>query len=157
MTDPVAPGDATPPVAHPLLAYQVPVTPPPGCGSLVTSANRGPYLIAATSAMRLKIDGHQVPIGWHIVLPAGPHEVKVTDIWGVPYITTALVVQPGATHQLRFDFGVWRNRVYDGSGADVTRFGLWSNYVLILVVLVPLLLLTCSCFGLIMAGGLVDG
>ena len=120
------------------MAYAQPVALPPGFGALVVSVNRGPYLIPASSTMRLKVDGRQVAIPgegtWHIPLPAGPHQVRYTDILGIPAITThPQVVQPGMPHYLNFDFGVWRNRVRDGAGVDVTKFGMWSNYAMGLI------------------------
>ncbi|GHJ44371.1 hypothetical protein Cs7R123_17130 [Catellatospora sp. TT07R-123] len=123
----------------PYAAYQVPVPLPEGHGVIVASFNRGPYLVSAATTCRLKIDGRDVPFGsegtYHIAVPAGPHEVKVTDWMGVPMIKTRLTVQPGAAHPLNFRFGGWRNRVHDGHGTDVTTFGMWSNYLVMLIVL----------------------
>ena len=67
---------------------------------------------------------------------------------GIPIVTTSVVAQPGAAHHLAFRFGAWRNRVYDGRGADVTRFGLWSNYTVALVSLAVLVPLCCGAFAL---------
>jgi hypothetical protein len=59
-------------------------------------------------------------------------------------IKTALTVHPGVAHQLAFRFGGWRNRVHDERGADVTRFGMWSNYAVMLVALPVIGLLCCA-------------
>ncbi|MEV4411289.1 hypothetical protein [Catellatospora sp. NPDC049609] len=121
----------------PFAAYPVPITPPEGCGVLVFSVNRGPYLVSAASTSRLKIDGREVPFGgegtYYVALPPGPHEAKLTDPFGFPMIKTALTVHPGLAHLLSFRFGGWRNRVFDGHGTDVTTFGMWSNYLILLI------------------------
>lgn len=54
-------------------------------------------------------------------------------------ITTSATIHPGTASYLSFRFGAWRNRVYDGACTDVTKFGLWSNYAIMLVTLVPTL------------------
>ncbi|WP_431875004.1 hypothetical protein [Micromonospora marina] len=136
----------------PLIAYPHPIAPPPGCGVLVVSVNRGPYLIPVPVTSRFKIDRQVVAIPgegtWHVAVPAGAHDVRYTDFLGVPLVTTTLAVQPGAAHHLAFRFGGWRNRVYDGYGTDVTRFGLWSNYSVMLVVLAVLGVACCGVLGL---------
>ena len=63
-------------------------------------------------------------------------------------VTTTLAVQPGAAHHLAFRFGGWRNRVYDGYGTDVTRFGMWSNYSVMLVLLAVVGVACCGVLGL---------
>jgi hypothetical protein len=134
-----------------LAAYPYPVPLPPGWGALIVSANRGPYLVPAPSTCKLKIDGREVSGmaegTFHIAVPAGEHEVKYTDLFGIPVMSTRVVVQPGAGHQLSFRFGGWRNRVHDGVGTDVTRFGMWSNYSIALI--------SFGVVGLICCGGLV--
>ncbi len=143
MVQPFHPGPVMP-----FTAYPMPVPVPEGHGVLVVSFNRGPYLVSAASTSKLKVDGRQVPFGgegtYHVVVPAGPHEVKVTDPFGMPMIKTKLTVHPGAGHQLAFRFGGWRNRVHDGQGNDVTTFGMWSNYAIMLVVLPAILLVCCG-------------
>ncbi|MFE2618143.1 hypothetical protein ACFXA2_31505 [Micromonospora chalcea] len=138
----------------PLIAYPHPIAPPPGCGVLVVSVNRGPYMIPAPVTSRFKIDRQLVAIPgegtWHVAVPAGGHDIRYTDFMGVPLMTTSLMVQPGAAHHLAFRFGGWRNRVHDGYGADVTRFGLWSNYTVTLVTLVVGGLVCCGVFGLLL-------
>ncbi len=149
MTFPGPPGGVAPYVAYP-----APIAPPPGFGCLVTTANHGPYIVSAASTTTLKVDGREFPIGWCLVLPPGRHDIKLTDFIGIPMIRTELVVHPGATHPLRFHFGGWRNRVYDGQGTDVTRFGMWSNYAILLLVLGPLLLVALlACVGILVLGG----
>ncbi|MFD0820732.1 hypothetical protein [Micromonospora zhanjiangensis] len=138
------------------MAYPQPVPLPPGAGCLVVTVNRGPYIVPAPSTTKLKIDGQQVAIAgpgtWYIPLPAGPHDVRYTDIFGIPMITThGVTVQPGAACQLRFDFGVWRNRAYDGQGTDVTKFGLWSNYLIMLITIGVIGLVCCGGAGLLTA------
>ncbi|WFE21840.1 hypothetical protein O7621_00095 [Solwaraspora sp. WMMD937] len=136
-----------------LVAYPQPIAPPPGCAVLVVSVNRGPYLVPATAAGRFKVDGRDVPIPragtWHVAVPAGQHDVRYTDFMGVPVITAMVVAHPGAAHPLSFRFGGWRNRVHDGYGTDVTKFGMWSNYLIALVALVVVGVLCCGGFGLI--------
>ncbi|MFY1652055.1 hypothetical protein ACN27J_14305 [Solwaraspora sp. WMMB762] len=136
-----------------LVAYPQPIAPPPGCAVLVVSVNRGPYLVPATAAGRFKVDGRDVPIPhegtWHVAVPAGQHDVRYTDFMGVPVITTTVVAHPGAAHPLSFRFGGWRNRVHDGYGTDITKFGMWSNYLIALVALVVVGVLCCGGFGLI--------
>ncbi len=132
------------------MAYAQPVALPPGFGALVVSVNRGPYLVPVSGTAKLKVDRQQVAIPgagtWHIPLPAGPHDVRYTDFLGVPMVTThPQVIQPGLPHYLAFDFGVWCNRVRDGAGVDVTKFGMWSNYTVLLV--------TLAVFGLLCCGG----
>ncbi|MFI7432404.1 hypothetical protein [Micromonospora haikouensis] len=147
---PPGPGAVTP-----LTAYPQPIPPPPGHAVLVVSVNRGPYLVPAPATSKFKIDGRTVPIPgegtWHVAVPAGPHDVRYTDFIGIPVITTALVAQPGAVHHLSFRFGGWRNRVHDGHGTDVTRFGMWSNYSILLVTLAVVGVLCCGGFGLVAA------
>ncbi|GAB3984262.1 hypothetical protein GCM10027615_71390 [Plantactinospora veratri] len=121
-------------------AYPQPVTLPPGWGALVVSVNRGPYRVPAPTSSRLLIDGRDV-IGmaegtYHIPVPAGEHEVRYATAVGFPLVTTRVLVQPGVGHHLSFRFGAWRNRVYDGRGADVTTSGSLSNYSRLLVSLV---------------------
>ncbi|MEU7826052.1 hypothetical protein [Catellatospora sp. NPDC049133] len=141
----------------PYTAYPMPVPVPEGHGVLIVSFNRGPYIVSAASTCRLKIDGREVPFAgegtYYIVVPAGPHEAKVTDFIGMPMIKTALTVHPGAGHQLAFRFGGWRNRVHDGQGADVTTFGMWSNYLIMLVFFPVFFLLCCGGVALISALG----
>ena len=145
-----------PGVATPLIAYPHPIAPPPGHAVLAVSVNRGPYLVPATATSRLKIDGRLVPIPnegtWYVAVEAGQHDVRYTDFMGIPVITTAIVAYPGMLHHLSFRFGGWRNRVHDGQGTDVTRFGLWSNYSIALITLVVLGVLCCG--GLALVGGL---
>ncbi|WFE40821.1 hypothetical protein [Micromonospora sp. WMMD998] len=145
--------------AAPLTAYPQPIAPPPGHAVLVVSVNRGPYAIPVPTTSRFKVDKLVVPIPgegtWHIAVPAGPHDVRYTDFMGVPIVTTSLVAQPGAAHHLSFRFGAWRNRVHDGYGTDVTRFGLWSNYTVALVALAVIVPLCCGVVGLI-SGGLTS-
>jgi len=140
------------------VAYPHPVPLPAGAGALVLTVNRGPYVVPVSASSKLKIDGREVPIGgenvtWHIPLPAGTHEVKYTDFMGLPMVRTEVVIQPGAASHLNFRFGVWRNRVYDGQGADVTRFGLWSNYLIMLVTLGTMVLVCCGGSALLSALG----
>ncbi|MEU8007123.1 hypothetical protein AB0B66_38680 [Catellatospora sp. NPDC049111] len=141
----------------PYTAYPMPVPVPEGHGVLIVSFNRGPYIVSAASTCRLKIDGREVPFAgegiYYIVVPAGPHEAKVTDFIGMPMIKTALTVHPGAGHQLAFRFGGWRNRVHDGQGADVTTFGMWSNYLIMLVFFPAFFLLCCGGVAVISALG----
>jgi len=130
------------------IAYAQPVALPPGFGALVVSVNRGPYMVPAPTTTKLKIDGREVAIPfvgtWHIPLPAGPHRVRYTDFMGIPMITThPQVVQPGMPHYLSFDFGTWRNRVRDGAGIDVTKYGMWSNYTLLLIMLAVIAVCCC--------------
>ncbi|GAA1401627.1 hypothetical protein GCM10009662_25190 [Catellatospora coxensis] len=152
MSHPLPPGSLIP-----YTAYPMPVPVPEGHGVLIVSFNRGPYIVSAASTSKLKIDGRQVPFGgegtYYVLVPAGPHEVKVTDPFGMPMIKTALTVHPGAGHQLAFRFGGWRNRVFDGQGADVTTFGMWSNYLIMLVFFPALFLLCCGGVALISALG----
>ncbi|MBB5827224.1 MULTISPECIES: hypothetical protein [Micromonospora] len=152
---PHSPYPPGPGAVAPLTAYPQPIPPPPGHAVLVVSVNRGPYLVPAPATSKFKIDGRTVPIPgegtWHVAVPAGPHDVRYTDFIGIPVITTALVAQPGAAHHLSFRFGGWRNRVHDGHGTDVTRFGMWSNYSIMLVTLAVLGVLCCGGFGLVAA------
>ncbi|MEU1754063.1 hypothetical protein ABZ436_15545 [Micromonospora matsumotoense] len=147
---PSAPGGVTP-----MIAYPHPIPPPPGHAVLTVSVNRGPYLVPAPSTSRFKVDGRLVAIPgegtWYVAVPAGPHDVRYTDFMGIPVITTALVTQPGVVYPLSFRFGGWRNRVHDGQGTDVTKFGMWSNYSILLVTLVVLGVLCCGGFGLVAA------
>ncbi|WP_089157727.1 hypothetical protein [Micromonospora sp. NBS 11-29] len=137
----------------PLTAYPHPIAPPPGHAVLVVSVNRGPYVVPVPTTSRFKIDRRPVPIPgegtWHIAVPAGPHDVRYTDFLGVPIVTTSVVAQPGAAHHLSFRFGGWRNRVHDGHGTDVTRFGLWSNYSILLVALAAMVPLCCGGLALV--------
>jgi hypothetical protein len=132
---------------QPLVAYPMPVTLPSGHGCLVVALNHGPYLVSAATTTRLKIDGHEVPIGdgtWHIPVPAGPHEVKITDFIGIPAIKTRLDVQVGYQHTLQFRFGGWRNTVHDQHGVDVSTFSGWSNYLTMLVTFGVIGVLCCG-------------
>jgi len=138
------------------MAYAQPVALPPGFGALVVSVNRGPYLVPVSSTAKLKIDKQRVAIPsegtWHIPLPAGPHDVRYTDFMGVPMVTTQpQVIQPGMPHYLTFDFGVWRSRVRDGAGVDVTKFGMWSNYAVLLITIAVVAL--CCCGGSAITAG----
>jgi len=131
------------------MAYAQPVPLPPGFGALVVSVNRGPYLVPAPSTAKLKVDGRNVAIPgagtWHIPLPAGPHDVRYTDFIGIPTMTThPQTIQPGMPLYLTFDFGVWRNRVRDAAGVDVTKFGMWSNYTVLAITLVVLVVFCCG-------------
>ena len=141
-------------VTYPYQPAAPPLTPlpgpppalPPGHGLLVVSFNRGPYMVPVMTTSRFKIDGRDVRVQegtWFIVVPAGQRQIKVTDFIGVTIASTILAVQPGATHQLRWDFGAWRNRVYDHRNADVTKFGMWSNYTVMLITLGIILPVTC--------------
>ncbi|MFI5837365.1 hypothetical protein ACIA5A_27185 [Micromonospora sp. NPDC051300] len=145
---PAQPYPPMPGGVSPFVAYPHPIAPPPGYAVLVVSVNRGPYLVPVPTTSRFKIDKQQVPIPgegtWHIAVPPGPHDVRYTDFLGVPIVTTAVMVQPGAAHHLSFRFGGWRNRVHDGYGTDVTRFGLWSNYSIMLVSLAVIVPLCCG-------------
>ncbi|MEU7614799.1 hypothetical protein AB0M91_02845 [Micromonospora rifamycinica] len=147
---PSAPGGVTP-----MIAYPHPVPPPPGHAVLVVSVNRGPYLVPVPTTSRFKIDGRPVSIPgegtWYVAVPAGSHDVRYTDFMGIPIVTTALTVQPGVAYPLAFNFGGWRNRVRDGHGTDVTKFGMWSNYSIVLVVLPVVGLLCCGGLGLLSA------
>ncbi|MEU4643042.1 hypothetical protein [Micromonospora sp. NPDC023814] len=140
---PPGPGAVTP-----LVAYPHPIPPPPGHAVLAVSVNRGPYLVPAPSTSKFKVDGQVVPIPgegtWHVAVPAGPHDVRYTDFMGIPVMTTALVAHPGAVHHLSFRFGGWRNRVHDGHGTDVTKFGMWSNYSILLVTFLVLGVVCCG-------------
>lgn len=142
-----------------LAAHPHPIPLPPGWGVLIVSANRGPYLIPAPNTCKLKIDGHEVSGmregTFHIAVPAGPHDVRFTDLFGIPVMTTNVVVQPGAAHHLSFRFGGWRNRVHDGQGADVTKYGMWSNYSIGLIGLAIIGLICCG--GLILVPMLAGG
>ena len=135
-----------------MVAYPHPIAPPPGYAVLAISVNRGPYIVPAAVAARFRISGSVVAIAsegtWYVAVPAGTHDVRCTDFMGVPIITTVLVAHPGALHHLSFRFGGWRNRVYDGHGTDVTKFGLWSNYSIALVTLVVFGVLCCGVFSL---------
>jgi len=138
------------------MAYAQPVPLPPGFGALVVSVNRGPYLVPVPSTAKLKVDRQNVAIPgagtWHIPLPAGPHDVRYTDFLGIPMVTThPQTIQPGMPLYLTFDFGVWRNRVRDGAGVDVTKFGMWSNYTVMLIMLGAFLVLCCGGTALIQA------
>ncbi len=142
-----------PSAVTPLIAYPHPIPAPPGYAVLAVSVNRGPYLVPAPTSSRFKVDRQAVPIPgegtWYVAVPAGPHDIRYTDIFGIPIMTTALVAHPGALHHLSFRFGGWRNRVYDGHGTDVTKFGLWSNYSILLVMLGVLGVFCCGGFALI--------
>ncbi|GAB3059515.1 hypothetical protein [Micromonospora schwarzwaldensis] len=152
---PSQPYPPMPGAVTPLVAYPHPIAPPPGCAVLVVSVNRGPYLVPAPTTSRFKIDRRSVPIPgegtWHIAVPAGPHDVRYTDFMGIPIITTSVLAQPGAAHHLAFRFGGWRNRVHDGHGTDVTRFGMWSNYSILLVALAVIVPLCCGGLALLTA------
>ncbi|MFF3868080.1 hypothetical protein [Micromonospora sp. NPDC001898] len=145
---PPMPGAVTP-----LMAYPHPISPPPGHAVLAVSVNRGPYIVPAPTTSRFKVDRQAVPIPgegtWYVAVPAGPHDVRYTDFMGIPVMTTGLVAHPGALHALSFRFGGWRNRVHDGNGTDVTKFGLWSNYSILLVTLLVFGLLCCGGVGFI--------
>ncbi|MGC4806203.1 hypothetical protein [Micromonospora sp. DT233] len=140
------------PGVAPLTAYPQPIQPPPGHAVLAVTVNRGPYVVPVPTTSRFKVDRRDVPIPgegtWYVAVPAGPHDVRYTDFLGLPIVTTDVVVHPGALHHLVFRFGGWRNRVHDGHGTDVTKFGMWSNYSVGLVTLVVLGLICCGCFGL---------
>jgi hypothetical protein len=148
MTHPFIPSANVMPVAYP---HPIPL--PAGAGCLVVSVNRGPYLVPVTATAKLKIDGREVSISgagtWYIPVPAGPHEVRYTDLLGIPMVTTSVIVQPGTACQLSFQFGAWRNRVYDGHGTDVTKFGMWSNYTILLITLVGVAVICCGGIGVI--------
>jgi hypothetical protein len=140
-----------PPPPFTPLVYAQPVALPPGFGALVVSVNRGPYIVPVPTTAKLKVDGLQVPIPgegtWHIPLPAGSHQVRYTDLIGIPMVTLhPQVIQPGMPHYLTFDFGVWRNRVRDGAGVDVTKFGMWSNYTVVLITFAVVAVLCCGGF-----------
>ncbi|MEO3746630.1 hypothetical protein [Plantactinospora sp. B5E13] len=141
MTDPGQPAKPA--------AYPHPVALPTGAGALVVTVNRGPYMVPVPKTAKLRVDGRHVPIPgagtWHIPVPAGPHQIKFTDFIGVPLVTTSVVVQPGAATILDFRFGVWRNRVHDGQGADVTRFGMWSNHLVSIIEVAVVLAVCCGC------------
>ncbi|BCJ75652.1 hypothetical protein CS0771_51960 [Catellatospora sp. IY07-71] len=143
---PVPPGAIVP-----FIAYPVPITPPPGCGVLVFTVNRGPYLVSAASTARLRIGGQEVPFAgegtWHVAVPAGAFEVRLTDFMGVPIMKTAVTVQPGEAQARTFDFQVWRNRVLDGQGNDAATFAMWSNYLIMVVTLVGIAVACCCGFG----------
>ncbi|WP_091107569.1 hypothetical protein [Micromonospora citrea] len=145
---PPVPGAVTP------LVHPHPIAPPPGYAVLAVTVNRGPYIVPAPTTSKFKIDGQTVSIPgegtWYMVVAPGQHDVRYTDFMGVPLITTSLAVQPGAAHHLSFRFGGWRNRVHDGHGTDVTRFGLWSNYSILLVTLAIFGLLCCGVFGVLL-------
>ncbi|MEU9504843.1 hypothetical protein AB0D32_00990 [Micromonospora sp. NPDC048170] len=138
-----------------MIAYPHPIAAPPGYAVLVVSVNRGPYIVPAPASSRFKVAGQAVPIPgegtWHVAVPAGQHDVRYTDFMGVPVMTTTLLVHPGTVHHLSFRFGGWRNRVHDGQGTDVTRFGLWSNYSIVLVAFAVIGVLCCGGFGLVAA------
>jgi hypothetical protein len=142
------------PMGEPI-AYPHPVAPLPGQSCLVISVNRGPYLVPVATAGRLKVDRRQVTIPregtWYVPVPAGTHDVRYTDFLGVPMVTTQLATQPGAAHQLSFRFGAWRNRVFDGQGTDVTKFGMWSNYTIMLITFAVLIVFGCGGLTLITA------
>ncbi|MEQ4304272.1 hypothetical protein ABNF97_23295 [Plantactinospora sp. B6F1] len=137
-----------PPPGMALAAYPHPVQLPPGWGALIVSADRGPYIVPVPSTAKLKVDGREVSGmaegTFHVAVPAGEHEVKYTDLFGFPLVTTRVVVQPGAGHGLSFRFGWWRNRVHDGQGTDVTKFGMWSNYSIALIVFGVVGVLCCG-------------
>jgi hypothetical protein len=133
------------------MAYPHPFAPPPGHGLLAVAINRGPYLFPVTATSRLRVDGHSIPIPapglWFVAVPAGQHSVRITDFLGIPAIVAGPMNVPfGGTQHLTFRFGGWRNRVYDGSGADMTRFGMWSNYSIALVTAL-IVGLVCCCGG----------
>ncbi|PWU56929.1 hypothetical protein DLJ47_04305 [Micromonospora sp. S4605] len=139
---PPVPGAVTP------MVYPHPIQPPPGYSVLAVTVNRGPYIVPVPATGKLKIDGQTVPIPgegtWHMVIAPGPHDVRYTDFMGVPLVTTALAAHPGAAHHLSFRFGAWRNRVHDGHGTDVTKFGLWSNYTILLLVFAVVGVVCCG-------------
>ncbi|MCX4386504.1 hypothetical protein OG777_06125 [Micromonospora peucetia] len=147
---PPVPGPVTP-----MIAYPHPITPPPGYAALVVSVNRGPYLVPAPTTSKFKVNGQVVPIPgegtWHVAVPAGQHDVRYTDLMGIPLITTGILAHPGTVQHLSFRFGGWRNRVHDGHGTDVTKFGLWSNYSILLATLVVLGVVCCGGVGLVAA------
>lgn len=143
-----APYQSLPPVLAP---SPYPPQLPPGYGCLSLEFNRGPYLIPAMTTSRFKVDGqdvtHRMREGrWFLPVAAGYHKLKVTDFMGVPIMTTEVTVAPGGTHHRSFRFGGWRNRVRDERGTDVTRFGLWSNYSMMLI---GFAVLAVCCVGLI--------
>jgi hypothetical protein len=77
-------------------------------------------------------------------VPAGRHDIRYTDWLGIPIMTTVADLQPGMMHQLSFRFGGWRNRVHDGHGTDVTKFGMWSNYLVMLITFGAIGVLCCG-------------
>jgi hypothetical protein len=123
----------------------------------VVNVNRGPYVLSAPATAKFKVDRQSVPIPgegtWYVPVPAGPHDVRYTDFLGFPVMTTTATVHPGTAHPLSFRFGGWRNRVYDGSGADVTRFGMWSNYLIMLITFGLLALVCVGCVLLVALTG----
>ncbi len=135
------------------VAYPHPVQPPPGFACLAVTVNRGPYIVPAPTTSRLKVDGRHVRIPregtWFVLVPAGQRDIRYTDLFGIPIMTTQVVLPPGGMHHLSFRFGGWRNRVYDGHGTDVTRFGMWSNYAIMLIMLIML-----GVTGLLCCGGI---
>src|SRR5690606_30958041 len=138
-------------------SLNVPPPVPPGYGLLSVELNRGPYLVPAGTAAKLKISGQQVPAAlthgpWYIPVLAGRHVVKVTDPFGIPVVTTEVVLEPGSSHHRYFHFGAWRNRARDAFGNDVTRFGMWSNYTIMLIVLGTTLLVCCGVSALLGIG-----
>lgn len=137
----------------PFVSYATPVPPPPGHACVQVSIGHGPYLISVAKTSKLKVDGRDVSSGGgelqYVLLPAGPHELKVTDIFGFPLMSSVLAVQPGVAHQLSFQPGGLRNHVYDGQGADVTKFGMLSNYAMLGIVLAVLLVICCGGVGLV--------
>lgn len=122
---------------------------PPGYGYLRVELNRGPYLLPAGTGAKLMISGYHVPAAlthgpWYVPVIAGRHVVKITDPFGIPAITSEVVVEPGGHHYRYFHFGAWRNRARDAAGADVTKFGMWSNYTIMLIALGGTLLVCCG-------------
>lgn len=116
---------------------------PTGYGCLVYEFSRGPYVIPAWKTMRFSVAGTSVPVNqgrWFVPVVAGQQRVKVADVFGFPVMTADVNIQPGGSEYRLFDFGVWRNRVKDGSGADVTRFGMWSSYAFLAIGLIVLVL-----------------
>jgi hypothetical protein len=102
-------------------------------------------VLPAWKTMRLTAAGAPVPVAqgrWFVPVVAGQQKVKVADVFGFPVMTTVVNIQPGTSEYRLFNFGVWRNRVKDGSGADVTKFGMWSSYAFLAIGLV-LVVLCC--------------
>lgn len=136
---------------QPVLAPSLAPTPlPPGYGYLLVEVSRGPYIVPAHNAGKVKIEGLSTgmklgPGRWHIPVVAGWHTVKLTDLLGMPMVSTQpQLVQPGAATYVYFHVGAWRNRAKDAQGTDVTKFGMWSNYSFLLILLGVVLLACCA-------------